>query len=91
MQIRIHVVTAKDTCRSLNVVDIKEAKSAAMNIAKAKMVAVSFFDGEHIVQIECFPALGKPKWMIDTVIASEENKEKNRKFLKKFLKSAYCE
>lgn len=91
MKIRIHLVTAKDVCRSYEVSDVKEAKSVAMNITKAKLVAVSFFDGEDIIQIECFPGLGKPKWAIDSIIASEANKEKNRKFLKKFLKSSYAE
>ena len=90
MKIDVRVVTAKDVCRSYEVLCVKEAKSVAMNIPKAKMVTVSFFDGKHIVQIECFPGLGKPKWVIDTVIATEENKKKNRKFLQKFLKSSYA-
>jgi hypothetical protein len=86
MKIRISVVTPKDVVRSTEAVDVKEAKSAAMHIVNAKMVSVSFFDGEDIVQIECYPTLGSPNWRADHL----GDQEKNTKFLKKFLKSAYA-
>lgn len=89
MQIEVVVVTVKKVVRTLNVADIKEAKSVALGIDKATLVGIRCWDGDHFVQIEKFPMLGKPDWEACN-LGSEVNIQKNKKLLERFKKSSYA-
>lgn len=89
MKIEVVVVTPSKVVRRIEVTDLKDAKSMAMHIDKANLVAVKYWDGTHTVEIQKFPLFGQPEFKGCT-IGSDENKAKNEKFLKRFKKSAYA-
>jgi len=89
MEIRIAVTTPTNKIRTINATEIAEAKSVAMHINAAKMVLVQIWDGKHFVTIQRFPTMTKSGWEACT-LGTEENKDKNVKLLKRFLKSSYA-
>ena len=90
MKFVITTTTPDSQINRYEVENIKEAKSVAMHITKAKMVSVQYFDGIHIVQINTFPGLGCNTWKVASCTFDELNRNKNKKFLARFLKSAYA-